>query len=100
MDDRGPLRLDTDADPRAAQVGRIPGHKGDVGRAQNAHHPGVKPLFFHPGNQLFEDRAMGHIDQSVMLVFIEGRADADHHFIGTFIGRSYPALAGFQGKEG
>lgn len=23
MDDRGPLRLDTDADPRAAQVGRI-----------------------------------------------------------------------------
>ena len=43
---------------------------------------------------------MGHIDQSVMLVFIEGRADADHHFIGAFIGRSHPALAGFQGKEG
>lgn len=43
---------------------------------------------------------MGHIDQSVMLVFIEGRADADHYFIGTFIGRSYPALAGFQGKRG
>ncbi len=42
---------------------------------------------------------MGHIDQSVMLVFIEGRADADHHFIGAFIGRSHPALAGFQGKR-
>jgi hypothetical protein len=57
----------------------------------------VKPLFFHPGNQLFEDRAMGHIDQSVMLVFIEGRADADHHFIGAFIGRSRPALAHLSG---
>lgn len=43
---------------------------------------------------------MGHIDQSVMLVFIEGRADADHHFIGTFIGRSYPPSRVFRVKEG
>lgn len=43
---------------------------------------------------------MGYIDQSVMLVFIEGRVDVDYYFIGVFIGRSYFVFVGFQGKRG